>query len=40
MTGLPKEEIIGKTTEIFLPGEFAQSLERIERTIKEGKLGP
>src|SRR5712692_10377776 len=40
LTGIPQEELIGQTSEIFLPGGFAQSLERIERTIREGKLGP
>ena len=40
LTGMPREEIIGKTTGIFLPGGFAQSLGRVERILKEGKLGP
>lgn len=40
LTGVPREEIIGKTKEIFLPGGFAQSLERFERILKEGRLGP
>jgi PAS domain S-box-containing protein len=40
LTGMPRETIIGKTTEIFLPGGFAQSLGRIERIIKEGEPGP
>jgi two-component system sensor histidine kinase/response regulator len=40
LTGLPKEEILGKTSEIFLPGKFAQSLARLERIIQEGRLGP
>src|SRR5713101_3969626 len=40
LTGIPREKLIGQTTEIFLPGGFAQSLERIECTIREGTLGP
>ncbi|HEV8712828.1 MAG TPA: PAS domain S-box protein [Candidatus Binatia bacterium] len=40
MTGLSREEILGKTTELFLPGRFAQSLARLERILREGKLGP
>jgi PAS domain S-box-containing protein len=38
--GLPREEILGQTTEIVLPGRFAQSLERLERIVREGRLGP
>jgi len=40
LAGMPREEIIGKTTELFLPGGFAQSLERLERILHKGKLGP
>jgi len=40
LTGMAKEAVVGQTTEIFLPGGFAQSLERIEQTIREGRLGP
>jgi len=40
MTGLSREEIVGKTTELFFPGRFAQSRERLERVMREGKLGP
>ncbi len=40
MTGLSREEILGKTTELFLPGGFVQSLARLEQIIREGKLGP
>lgn len=40
MVGMPLEEIIGQKTEIFLPDGFEQSLARIERTIREGTLGP
>ena len=40
LTGVPMEEIIGKTKAIFPPGGFAQSLERFERILKEGRLGP
>lgn len=38
--GLPKEEIIGQTTEILLPGKFTQSLERLEQIIRDGSYGP
>ena len=38
--GLSKEEIIGQTTEILLPGKFAQSLERVEQVIRDGSFGP
>jgi PAS domain S-box-containing protein len=40
IVGLPKHELVGKTTEVLLPGKFEQSLARIERIIREGKLGP
>ncbi len=40
VVGLPREEIIGKTPELFLPGQLAQSLERLEWILREGKLGP
>jgi PAS domain S-box-containing protein len=38
--GLPREQILGQTTEIVLPGRFAQSLARLERILREGQLGP
>ncbi|MGE0683739.1 MAG: PAS domain-containing protein [Candidatus Binatia bacterium] len=31
--GLPRAEIFGKTTDLFLPGRFAQSRERLERIL-------
>ena len=40
LTGVPREEMIGRTTEIFLPGRFEQSLARLERILREGRLGP
>ena len=40
MVGVPIPELIGKTTEIFLPGRFSQSLDRLERILREGRLGP
>jgi len=40
LTGLPEEAIIGKTTELFVSGRFAQSLERLEYILREGTLGP
>jgi len=40
IVGIPKEEIIGKTTELFLPGGFVQSQERVKQILREGKLGP
>ncbi|MGH8010329.1 MAG: sensor histidine kinase [Candidatus Binatia bacterium] len=40
IVGIPKEEIIGKTTELFLPGGLAQSQERVKQILREGKLGP
>jgi PAS domain S-box-containing protein len=40
MLGLPREEILGQTTEIVLPGRFAPSLERLERVLREDRLGP
>jgi PAS domain S-box-containing protein len=40
LTGLRKEEIIGQTTDLLLPGGLTQSLARIEQTIREGTLGP
>jgi PAS domain S-box-containing protein len=40
MVGVPRESLIGQTTEIFLPGRFDQSLERLQRIMREGRLGP
>ena len=40
ITGVPREQMLGQTTEIFLPGRFAQSEARLERILKEGRLGP
>ncbi len=40
LTGIPREEIIGKQTELFLPGGGAQSLERIKHIMQEGQFGP
>lgn len=40
VAGIPKEEIIGKTTEILFPDSFAQSQERQKQILAEGKLGP
>jgi PAS domain S-box-containing protein len=40
MTGLPKAEILGRTTELFLPGGLTQSLERLDQTVREGRFGP
>ena len=40
LTGIPREEILGKRTEIFLPGGGAQSLDRIKQIMQEGKLVP
>ena len=40
MVGVPLESLIGETTEMFLPGRFAQSQERLERILREGRLGP
>ena len=40
LIGLPPEELVGQPIEILLRGGFAQSLERIEQTIREGILGP
>jgi PAS domain S-box-containing protein len=40
MVGVPLEKLIGQTTELFLPGRFAESLERLERILREGQLGP
>jgi PAS domain S-box-containing protein len=40
MVGMAREELIGKTTEVFLPGRFAQSLQRLQRIIQDGSLGP
>ncbi len=40
LTGVPAEQLVGQTAEPFLPGGFAQFLARIERTMREGKLGP
>jgi PAS domain S-box-containing protein len=40
IVGVPLESLIGETTEIFLPGSFAQSQARLERIMREGRLGP
>jgi len=40
MVGMPLEKLIGQTTELFLPGRFAESLDRLERILREGQLGP
>jgi PAS domain S-box-containing protein len=40
MVGVSLEELIGQTTELFLPGRFAQSLDRLEQILREGHLGP
>ncbi len=40
MTGVPLDFMIGQTTELFVPGSFPQSLERIKETIQRGALGP
>ena len=40
MVGVSLESLIGETTEMFLPGRFEQSRERLERIMREGRLGP
>jgi PAS domain S-box-containing protein len=40
MVGVPLESLIGETAEMFLPGRFEQSRERLERIMREGRLGP
>jgi PAS domain S-box-containing protein len=40
IVGIPVEKLIGQTTEIVMPGRFAESLGRVERVIREGRLGP
>ncbi len=40
IVGVPLSSLIGQTTEIFLPGGFAQSQARLEQIMREGRLGP
>jgi PAS domain S-box-containing protein len=40
MVGVPLESLIGETAEMFLPGRFEQSRERLERIMREGRFGP
>jgi PAS domain S-box-containing protein len=40
MAGMPREEILGKTTELFLPGRFEESLRRVRQVLEKGHLGP
>lgn len=40
MTGVPIKDLIGQTTEMFLPEHFADSLKRIERIMRDGHFGP
>jgi PAS domain S-box-containing protein len=40
IVGVPLASLIGQTAEVFLPGRFQQSRERLERILREGRLGP
>ncbi|MCS6925909.1 MAG: PAS domain S-box protein [Candidatus Binatia bacterium] len=40
MLGLPREEILGRTPELFLPDHFAECLERLKTVLQEGHFGP
>lgn len=40
MLGLPREAILGRTPELFLPGHFAECLERLKTVLQEGHFGP
>ena len=40
IVGIPREELLGKTTEVLLPGRLAESKARVERIMREGKFGP
>ncbi len=40
MVGVPADALIGQTTEVFLPGQFPESLKRIELILAGGSLGP
>ncbi|MBI2964456.1 MAG: response regulator [Deltaproteobacteria bacterium] len=40
IVGIPRAEIIGMTTEVLLPGKFAESLQRLEQIIRDGRYGP
>jgi PAS domain S-box-containing protein len=40
LIGLPREEILKKTSDLLLPGGSAQWLERQEQILREGKVDP
>src|SRR5262249_17155651 len=40
IVGMSLPSLIGQTAEIFLPGRFEESRERLERILREGRLGP
>jgi len=40
MLGLPREAILGRTPELFLPGHLPECLERLHKIMQEGRFGP
>lgn len=40
IVGIPREDLLGRTTESLLPGRHEESLARLQRILDEGRFGP